>query len=819
MDTINDDRLSVSSRVYQQQGRDRVSLSLLAAFDFAGGKAGEYLPEAELWPLAAPLGKNGLSLEEGFAKPGKEFFVAGSAFPPPGAKARAVETSARVGDLERKLRVTGDRVWNKGALGEPEPFTSMPVEWRNAWGGAAVPDNPLGKGAAPDPKTGIRAAPNIYQADRVPAKPDEPVAPATYLPVGSGWPVRSQKPVTADQEWLAAGGPGLPPDFDRDWFFTAHPDQRGAGQFRAGEAFAVSGMHPTKAEVTGALPGETPWVRLEKVAGDGQGVEPVDVPLRLDTVWLFPDQEKGIVVWHGEVPALDDEASDVLAVRAGFGEPAEELVELPAEAEAPAPPPPLADAPPPPPEPAPPPVGTEEPPANLVDAENAAEPVDVPVEPVPAPPARPRTVEECEKQAAEKARARLNDAIDEVEKTFTDADIQESFAVVNDVFEAKGLPPITPEQGRQAVTEQMNRMRGVVNDLPDEELLKTMSSKEIYGDLDVEAGKKIMTDKFTAAGMPAADARALIDKAVASPGFDANAKMSDTIANQIGMDLEKAHVDRSVMDSLEGPDPNAAAKKAKANDFLQKHLNTDVDSLAAMAEANSVPPALQTSRDLEKFLGNADAAKQLEPILPLLDAKAAEGDIRQVAARAAGKVLPPEEVALRNSVLAKHLPPEEFAAYQKTLLPADPLKDPGKFDPTMKLAKPDGLAELGEKWKSDKLQKLEGWGPPAPMDGFGQLDGYAPRGDPPDELLKGMGVKVPDGGGSGPSVLPGLPQAGEPLSERPVALPNVRPPDPNAWDGETLEKLGPTAFPWPEPDGEAPDKLPPPDDIFDDAGK
>ncbi len=342
MQTLSGDKISLLSRLYAKNGVDRLAVSVLSAFSFAGGESA-YLPEAEIWSLAAPIMKDGIALEEGFAKPGKEFFVSGSAYAPPGAQVKAVKAQVNLADIEHSLYVVGDRTWRAGEISDPQPFSAMPVDWRHAFGGKLDPRNPLGVGFDKDPAAGTLAVPNVVASGQVSRFPDQDVRPVSFLPQGSAWPRHSGQPVSADADWLQGKKEGLPEDFDYSWFQTAPLEQQGKGRFQPGDAFVVSHMHPQKEQVQGTLPYEQPWALVERHTGQGLKAEPV--ALGLDTVWLFPDQEKGVLVWHGETAALDDEGSDILALRADFGDKPEQFANEIIPLAAPPPPPPAAKPP------------------------------------------------------------------------------------------------------------------------------------------------------------------------------------------------------------------------------------------------------------------------------------------------------------------------------------------------------------------------------------------------------------------------------------------------------------------------------------------
>jgi hypothetical protein len=143
-------------------GEDHLLAALIARPTFRiEGRELVATPEAP-WPVdAAPMETpagplpGDLPLLSG----GIDVFVVGSAHAPGGGTATALEVDVRVGDsLSRRLQVTGNRRWERRGdalvASEPEPFSSMPLSWENAYGGKAeIPEgemtclaNPLGKG-------------------------------------------------------------------------------------------------------------------------------------------------------------------------------------------------------------------------------------------------------------------------------------------------------------------------------------------------------------------------------------------------------------------------------------------------------------------------------------------------------------------------------------------------------------------------------------------------------------------------------------------------------------------------------------------------
>lgn len=120
-----------------------------------------------------------------FPRKGIDVFVLGSAWQSHGLPATELTMAIRVGAvLERRVAVIGDRTWvrRNGTLvpGEPQQFMSMPLTYRNAYGGHGAA-NPLGKGFyASEPEALGQPLPNLEDPDsRIRSFADHPDPVAT----------------------------------------------------------------------------------------------------------------------------------------------------------------------------------------------------------------------------------------------------------------------------------------------------------------------------------------------------------------------------------------------------------------------------------------------------------------------------------------------------------------------------------------------------------------------------------------------------------------------------------------------------------------
>jgi uncharacterized protein YjbI with pentapeptide repeats len=121
-----------------------------------------------------------------------------------------------------------------------------------------------------------------------------------------GWPQRTRFAGTYDERWLEELAPGWPLDFDLHYYCVAAADQRLA-TIAADESFVIEGMHASKAR----LEGHVPAIRARCFVRRSR-VEALDeVSLGLDTIHLFPNVERGVVVFRGVTEVAEDDADDI----------------------------------------------------------------------------------------------------------------------------------------------------------------------------------------------------------------------------------------------------------------------------------------------------------------------------------------------------------------------------------------------------------------------------------------------------------------------------------------------------------------------------
>ena len=306
---------SLLHRTFEFDHRFHFTVSVFSFFDF-DPRTG-LLPENAMWPFAAQELGDGAVLDLGMPKPFGEVLVCGSFFAPGNTAVPAGRVRLSLGEIDKTLFVFGPRYWIRAAgvslaISEPAPMTSLKIDFANAFGGPGFDRNPLGKGFAPVPSSSgerFHPLPNIEDPHNLIGSPKQRPEPACLTPLDMMWPQRRSKSGTYDQKWLEERFPGLPDDLDWSFYNTAPVDQQLEGFFEGNEPFELVNMHPEQSLLQGRLPGIRSRCFMNQLAGGETHFR--EIPLRADTVWLFPQARKGILTYRGVTDVATDDADDV----------------------------------------------------------------------------------------------------------------------------------------------------------------------------------------------------------------------------------------------------------------------------------------------------------------------------------------------------------------------------------------------------------------------------------------------------------------------------------------------------------------------------
>ncbi|MBX3270167.1 MAG: DUF2169 domain-containing protein [Sandaracinaceae bacterium] len=252
-----------------------------------------------------------LSSDFAYFKPRGEVLLAGTCHPPGDDPVPASMVGLRVGAVEKRLAVIGDRRWVRGLTGarpsEPVPFRAMPLSYERSFGGPGHPDNPVGRGL------GEHLLPNLEDPSARIVSPSDRPEPAGAFPVARTARRRLARAGTYDDAWRRTRWPWLPEDFDYEHENAAPPDQRITGFWRPDERIELVHLRPGEPHVIVELPGVEPRCLVEH----GGGAE--ELPLRLDTITVDADAGLVLCLWRGVVEVEGQGLSGVRAIVVASG--------------------------------------------------------------------------------------------------------------------------------------------------------------------------------------------------------------------------------------------------------------------------------------------------------------------------------------------------------------------------------------------------------------------------------------------------------------------------------------------------------------------
>lgn len=220
---------------------------------------------------------------------------------------------ARVGDVEMRFDVIGDRWWRSdGGQTEPTWFKEMPLCWERSFGGPGFEPNPVGHGLAPDPgdAEGRIALPNVEHHGRLMRSPRERPEPAGAWPIPRTWPERMRL-MGSDYgaAYLRERWPYFAEDFRWSHFQAAREAQRVAGYWRGDEEIELARLHPEHPRLRCRLPGIRACAFVcEQARSQGPLRE---VPLLLDTIAVDVGEGTATLVWRGSTPCSGEAHADL----------------------------------------------------------------------------------------------------------------------------------------------------------------------------------------------------------------------------------------------------------------------------------------------------------------------------------------------------------------------------------------------------------------------------------------------------------------------------------------------------------------------------
>jgi hypothetical protein len=267
------------------------------------------------------------SSELHIGKAGTDVLLVGSARAPEGRQVPRAMVALSVAERQKRIQVTGDRVWRGGRPSDPKPFESIPLVWERAFGGvhrrgdgdkvSAEERNPVGRGFTADRSADEmegQPLPNLEDPGSLVQQLGQASIPACLAPIAPSWLPRRAYAGTYDERWQKERAPYLPDDFNPRFFQCAAPEFAFERYLQGGEAVQVAGVMPD-----GPIAFTVPDPRLTiAVTVAGATKRP---PANLETISIEPDENRACFTWRAALPC-DRKALKVQKIvvgRAGAG--------------------------------------------------------------------------------------------------------------------------------------------------------------------------------------------------------------------------------------------------------------------------------------------------------------------------------------------------------------------------------------------------------------------------------------------------------------------------------------------------------------------
>ncbi len=296
------------------EARDFGVLVLRGTFEIVPGAPLKPLQEQEPLEMVEKYsgdpGVSSLLSENNLApyKPKSDIHITATAHAPGGRPLTGWKVAVHCGKIEKELKVTGPRFWQKAGpvwnLTDPVPVVQVPINYESAYGGrwedggkhGYFERNPAGAGFVN--KGGLDAsapvpAPTILAMDAPEPEMNREMKVEGLGPLGPSWQPRVALAGTYDDIWKKTRWPDLPQDFRFDFYNSAHPDLIYPGFLEGDESITLTNLHPS-GTISFSLPDYL--VAMLQRFEDG---EMLPAPMRLDTVHLDIPAMRAYLVWRG----------------------------------------------------------------------------------------------------------------------------------------------------------------------------------------------------------------------------------------------------------------------------------------------------------------------------------------------------------------------------------------------------------------------------------------------------------------------------------------------------------------------------------------
>lgn len=243
-----------------------------------------------------------------------DVLVEGHVYTPGGQPSIESVARIKVGDVDKTVKVVGDRVFIPGPvsvrMSRAELFTKMPISWRRTFGGtdteASRPDwdqrNPVGVGFAADPQRLVgKTAPNFEYPD-APYRDHKSGKPAGFGPVGRHWQPRVRYAGTYGRDWEQTRDPLVPRDFNRLYYQCAPENQQAKTPLLGYEAVRLGNF-----TADGFLQFLLPRITFDMTTEFYNRPDRKNGEATIHTLRIKPDLRQFSITWMSTLPVPFDE--------------------------------------------------------------------------------------------------------------------------------------------------------------------------------------------------------------------------------------------------------------------------------------------------------------------------------------------------------------------------------------------------------------------------------------------------------------------------------------------------------------------------------
>ena len=236
-------------------------------------------------------------------KPASDIIMIGNACSPNAEPVKQLDVNLEVGQVNKTVRVFGNRVWKDGRITAAEPFHTMPLVYEKAFGGSHIVNenehlledkNPVGSGFAGKrsiSEMNDMPLPNLEDPSMLIQLHTDQPEPACFAYSSPTWKPRVDFVGTYDETWQTQRAPYLPEDFDKRFFNMAHSHLTYPGYLEGGEPVRITNMHSA-----GDMQFNLPRVNLlSQVEINNRQENP---QFNLETLLIEPNQLQLSMVWR-----------------------------------------------------------------------------------------------------------------------------------------------------------------------------------------------------------------------------------------------------------------------------------------------------------------------------------------------------------------------------------------------------------------------------------------------------------------------------------------------------------------------------------------